>query len=257
MSEVLRLHGLGATVEVRCTGDAAPALSAAMRQAWSRCLDSSSPDAADVATGEPVVVIGNDESRLTRELQTATQLVTRALIGARAGQLLMLHAGAVSNADTGASLVYVAPGGTGKTTLSRLLGRRFGYLTDETVGIDETGRIHPYPKPLSVRRPAEGALKDEVSPDALGLLPNPSLPRVGRMVLLDRCPELEGVELMEVPFMDALFELAQQCSFLSRLPRPLHYLADVMDRTGPVLRLRYSEAADAQEDLSALVGELT
>ena len=138
-----------------------------------------------------------------------------------------------------------------------MLGRRFGYLTDETVGIDETGRIHPYPKPLSVRRPAEGALKDELSPDALGLLPNPSLPRVGRMVLLDRCPELEGVELMEVSFMDALFELAQQCSFLSRLPRPLHYLADVMDRTGPVLRLRYSEAADAQEDLGALVGDLT
>jgi hypothetical protein len=123
------------------------------------------------------------------------------------------------------------------------------------VGIDETGRIHPYPKPLSVRRPAEGALKDEVSPDALGLLPSPPVPRVGRMVLLDRRPGLKGVELMEVPFMDALFELAPQCSFLSRLPRPLHQLAGVMDPTGPVLRLRYSEAADAQEDLGALVGE--
>lgn len=62
----------------------------------------------------------------------------------------------------GASLVYVAPGSTGKTTLSQLLGQRFGYLTDETVGIADDGTIFPYPKPLSVRRPDASHLKDGV-----------------------------------------------------------------------------------------------
>lgn len=47
----------------------------------------------------------------------------------------MLHAGAVCHPDTSSSIAYAAPGGTGKTTLTRVLGRRYGYLTDETVGI--------------------------------------------------------------------------------------------------------------------------
>lgn len=68
-----------------------------------------------------------------------TQDITRALIAAQIGTLLMLHAGAVSDPVTGRSLVYVAAGGTGKTTLTRRLGQRFGYLTDETVGIDKAG----------------------------------------------------------------------------------------------------------------------
>jgi len=38
VSEVLRLHGLGAVVEVRFGGAAAADLEAAMRTAWSRCL---------------------------------------------------------------------------------------------------------------------------------------------------------------------------------------------------------------------------
>lgn len=257
MDDVLRLYGLGAVVEVRCIGSAAPGFAAAMREAWSRCLHPGSTSCAEIPEAKEVVVLLDKETHRKQELQLTTQRITRALIAARAGQLLMLHAGAVSNRATGESLVYVAPGGTGKTTMSGLLGRRFGYLTDETVGIDEVGTIHPYPKPLSVRRPDQGALKDEVSPDALGLLPSPASPHVGRIVLLDRSSGLPGVRLEEMSFMDALFEVVQQASFLSSLPRPLQLLADLVDRTGPVLRLSYSEAAHVQADLSRLVEELT
>ncbi len=257
MNEVLRLHGLGADVEVRCTGRAAPEFTSALRDAWSRCMVSDDAGDGTAPVAEEVVVHTEDDKRLPHQLQMCTQRITRSLIAARAGQLLMLHAGAVSSPTTGASLVYVAPGGTGKTTMSCLLGGRFGYVTDETVGIDEAGTIHPYPKPLSVRRPDQGALKDEVSPDALGLLSSPVFPRLARIVLLDRHSDIGNVELEELPFMDALFELVQQASYLSRLPRPLHFLADIMDRTGPVFRLRYSEAAHVQKDLTALVGELT
>lgn len=251
MSDVLRLYGLGAVVEVRCTGAARAELSAAMRRAWSRCLVGS-PLAAAVA--EPLTVHLDDVGLLPKRLMLTTQDVTRSLIGARAGELLMFHAGAVSDPGTGRSVVYVARGGTGKTTLSRLLGQRLGYLTDETVGIDASGVIHPYPKPLSVRRLDEPDLKDELSPDDLGLLLAPSTPHLGRVVLLDRREGTRTTGLAELDFMDALFGLAEQSSSLSALPFPLHLLADLIDNVGPVVSLRYGNANQAADDLVRLVG---
>ena len=166
MTHVLRLGALGSHLEVRCVGVGADAMAAAMREAWSRCLVEG--DTASTPPLERIEVRLDDPDRLAQRLMTTTQDITRALIRSQRGRLLMLHAGAVSHPETGESLVYVAPGGTGKTTLSRLLGRSFGYLTDETVGLDATGAILPYPKPLSVRADQPG-LKHEVSPDALGL----------------------------------------------------------------------------------------
>ncbi|WP_353953345.1 hypothetical protein V6K52_07980 [Knoellia sp. S7-12] len=249
MSEVLRLHGLGAVVEVRCTGSAAAELAAAMRTAWSRCRVA---PAISPVRAEPLEVQLEDVAMLPYRLMTTTQAVTRALIFARAGGLLMFHAGAVSDPRTGRSVVFVAKGGTGKTTLSALLGQRLGYLTDETVGIDESGVICPYPKPLSIRRTSDVSIKDEVSPDDLGLLATPERAHVGRVVFLDRQPLVDGVELEELLILDAVVGLAEQSSSLPRLTRPLHRIAGLIDRTGPVIRVRYSEAAEAQEVLKDL-----
>lgn len=251
MTHVLRLGALGSHLEVRCVGDGAQALSDAMRVAWSRCLVEG--DSAAMPPPEWIEVRLDDPDRLPRRLMTATQEITRALITSQRGRLLMLHAGAVSHPVTGESLVYVAPGGTGKTTLSQLLGRTFGYLTDETVGIDDTGAIAPYQKPLSVRADQPG-LKDEVSPDALGLLAAPDRPRVARVVLLDRGGQAQGPQIEEVAFMDALFALTEQSSSLSRLERPLHRLAELIDSAGPVLRVRYADAPDVADELAGLIG---
>ncbi len=175
---------------------------------------------ADLRTGPPVEAHLDREGDLAHQLMVTTQSVTRALITAQVGRLLMLHAGAVSHPTTGATLVYVAPGGTGKTTLSRLLGQRFGYVTDETVGIDEGLNILPYPKPLSIR-PPEGGTKDEVSPDRLGLSAVAAAPHATRLVLLGRhtshgsAPEIE-----ELTLMDALFALVEQTSSLTAARAP-------------------------------------
>ena len=99
---------------------------------------------------------------LASALSGITQQVTRAAIEARAGQLLMFHAGALCDLDTGATIAFVAPGGTGKTTLVRTLGPGRGYVTDETVGVRARRGIEPYCKPLSVRRAEPGAPKDEI-----------------------------------------------------------------------------------------------
>ncbi|KGN41378.1 hypothetical protein N801_07460 [Knoellia aerolata DSM 18566] len=240
-------------MEVRCGGGAGPVHAAAMREAWSRCLTPHDPT-AEQHEGEPVDVSLDDPGRLAATMQSTTQDVTRALIGARAGQLLMFHAGAVSDPLTGATLVLVARGGTGKTTLTRLLGERLGYVTDETVGIDANGAIHPYPKPLSVRRPDEPRVKDELSPDTLALAPAPTSPRVSRLVLLERKPGHRTARVEELAFMDAVFALAEQSSSLHALPKPLTRLADLIDDVGPVIRLHYGEAADATSDALGLLG---
>lgn len=187
-------------------------------------------------------------------LQQTTQAVTRAFIAAQTGRLLMFHAGACAHPDSGAAVVYVAPGGTGKTTLSRILGRSLGYLTDETVGITADGHIRPYPKPLSIRPQDVIGPKLETSPDELALRTAPADPRLRRIVLLDRRDDHAGAPGTEVlGLAEAIIALAPETSALSSLDRPLHLLADLVGATGPVLRCRYREAEDLAPVLTSLL----
>lgn len=263
----LGVTGLDVRVELRLTGERADELASLMRVAWSRCLDQpasrhSEPitlaldeerdSSTNEMTGAPSTLADDDAERL---MVRATQSVTSAAIAAQAGNLLMFHAGALSHPITGASLVFVAPGGTGKTTLGRTLGRRFGYLTDETVGIDHDGAILPYPKPLSIRtdHASAWAPKQERSPDEFGLLPAHPRPFVARMILLERSIDHLGQPFAdELPLLDAITALAPETSSLSALDRGLNRCADLIESTGPVLRVRYAEA----ETLHALVTEL-
>ena len=106
MTHVLRLGALAALLEVRCFGiqpmssqlpcglggfTASPRMMAEhrRRRRWMFTLD------------EP--------SALPQRFMVTTQQITRALIGAQAGRLLMLHAAAVSQREVGASFDYVAP----------------------------------------------------------------------------------------------------------------------------------------------------
>lgn len=225
----------------------------AVAHAWSRCL-AEAPQTSSSA--EPMFVHapdGDSDEAVRAALQRLSQDVTHRLIAAQTGRLLMFHAGAVSDPSTGSTLVYVAPSGTGKTTLSRLLGRTHGYLTDETVGIDPaTGRVYPYPKPLSVAR-GDRWRKVETSPDDLGLLHAHPEPAVARIVLLSRKPGAGQVHMAELGTLDAIVALVPETSALNLLPRPLHTVADLLDRTGPLLRLTYHEAADLVPVASKLI----
>lgn len=262
----LRVSGLGVGVELQLSGSRSEDLGGLLRSAWARCLDRPAELEADPITlsletpagaSEPASPRGsaqiwtNDADSL---MVMATQAVTAALIKAQAGRLLMFHAGALSHPDTGASVVFVAPGGTGKTTLARRLGHRYGYLTDETVGIDPAGRILPYPKPLSLR--TEGAAyKREFSPDDLGLLPAHPKPFVARIIMIERSDlHQDDPVVEELPLLTAISGLAPESSSLSSLDRGLHRCADLIEATGPVLRVRYSEADGLLGLMSELVG---
>lgn len=247
----LRITALDTVLDLEFPARAPRAFVDAVEHAWSRCL---AEGERPPASAEPLAVNApetEDDEAIRGALQLLSQDVTHHLIAAQSGRLLMFHAGAVSDPATGATLVYVAPSGTGKTTLSRLLGRTHSYLTDETVGIDPaSGRIFPYPKPLSVVHGGRWR-KVETSPDDLGLLPATSEPRVARIVVLNReaHSRLVGAEerpvlVEELGTLDAIAALVPETSALNRLPRPLHAVASLLEHTGPLLRLTYREAAD-------------
>ncbi len=203
------------------------------------------------AQGPPDGVLRGTDERAV--LQRLTQEVTRTAIRARTGDLLMLHAGALAHPATGAAVVLVAPGGTGKSTACRVLGPERAYLTDETVGIRRDGTIAPYLKPISTRRPDWGGVKDEVAPSELGLVA-PTVPvRPAGIVLLRREDGREGApEVTPLDTLEALTALAPESSGFMNTERPLTWLAELLEATGGAVRVTYGGA----EDLVPLVDEI-
>lgn len=172
-----------------------------------------------------------------------------------AGRAVMLHAAGLSH--EGRVLTLVAPSGTGKTTAARHLGRLgLGYVTDETVAILRDGTVVPFPKPLAIVDPQRPGLKDQLSPDDLGLPPHDAELRAGPLVLLERCSGTcpEAPVLEQVPLLEGLRQLLPQTSALTALGRPLLTLARLVCSAGGVHRLVYDDIADAGPLLVALAG---
>lgn len=246
------VHGLGSSVGVRFEGERRDELASAFRAAWARCLSDSPDQPARAVTGilerEGAGSEGNrGDTALTGDhlghlLQRLTQSITKELIEQRVGELLLLHAAALADPTTERALVCVAKGGTGKTTLTRTLGTRLAYLTDETAGIDTDDVIHPYPKPLSLRTPGD-AHKTEASPDELGLLPTLAGARVAGLVLLDRDESCTTPRVERLGLLDAISAVAPESSSLRAIPGGgLQRLARLIASTGTVERWTYAEA---------------
>lgn len=181
-------------------------------------------------------------SSVARLEESLTSTLTIAAIGRRRRDLLMLHACGVAD-ERGRVLAFVAASGTGKTTIARALARRFGYVTDETVGVTPEGAVLPYPKPLSVKPLTGTAPKAQLAPAALGLLPVPvaALSLAG-VILLDRRGDVAEPFLEEVDPVDAIDDLVPQTSYLSARSRPITGLVQTLRELGGVTRLVYSEA---------------
>lgn len=238
------VHVLDTEVDIVVSGEGSAAFARTVAARWHLAVSEVAEPTEEPARGTPVTVelelTGSDKRQV---LQRLTQQVTRAVIEARTGDLLMLHAGALAHRETGAALAFVAPGGTGKSTLCRVQGPGRAYLTDETVGIRRDGTIAPYLKPISTRRTDWAGVKDEVAPADLGL-EGPSVPaRLAGIILLRREEGwADPPEITTLDTLTALTEIAPETSGFSNTERPLTWLAELLEETGGARRVSYGTA---------------
>lgn len=235
---VAHVSALGVVVPIRSSEK----LRHPVLEAWRDALTDADPTTAEV------VAVGTDTDSALHHLSPA---VTTTAIGARAGQLVMLHAAALADPDTGRTAVLVAASGTGKTTASATLGMTFAYLTDETAAITRDGVVLPYRKPLSIID--GGHLKKQVAPSALGLLAPERQCRLGALLVIERDHDHDGPPLVEpLDTVDSIAAIAPQSSFLPSMEKPLHRLAELIHLVDGAHHVTYAESAD----LAPVVTEL-
>lgn len=270
VSDAVHLSALGVPVVVRASGGRSSELAQAVETAWERCL-TGSPDQHSEPASVVVEAFLDKEDEAVRQasgrgtvastslselMHELTPAVTTAAITARAASLLMLHACVLADPSSGAAVVLVGPSGAGKTTLARTLGTSFGYVTDECAGICDDHTVVPFPKPLSVLGEDLAGLKEQVSPEALGLLDPPGHLRVAAVLFLDRGTDARATPTLEaVPNVHALGMLCPQVSFVGSRPAPLQRIVALLDAVGGLRRVSYREAADLRPLVEQLVGE--
>jgi hypothetical protein len=122
----------------------------------------------DQASASFLLTVGGEVRRDGRQLTTsgvhdgalaALEAELRAFVALNAPERVFVHAGAVEYRGR----AIVLPGGsfTGKTTLvAELVRAGATYMSDEFAVLDDAGLVHPYPKPLSMRRPGAIAQTD-------------------------------------------------------------------------------------------------
>jgi len=252
--ESVLVSALGAHVRIDLDG-VSEADAAAIRDAWRDALEPSVAERGMRAEQTSPVVAAAISDDTATLLEVLSQRVTLAAIGQRTGALWMLHAAGVA-ADDGRVVVLVGPSGRGKTTAARVLGTTFGYVSDETVAIDDDGRVWSYRKPLSVVE-RSGEPKAQRSPSSLGLGALPDIPlRLAAIVLLDRTedgPEQAVVEQVELG--DALADLVAQSSYLTAMPAPLQSMAALAESVGGIRCVRYRDAPALVEVVHRLLAE--
>ena len=162
------------------------------------------------------------------------------------GDFLLLHAGSVVS-PAGQGILLPGEAGSGKTTLTAGLVRAgFGYLSDEAGVIDPvTGRLHPYPKTLNLKRGSFRLFSGPKASDGLDpviagrwyLRPDEIRPgAVGgpcelRFVIAPRYREGAPTELIRTSKAETIRDLWDSVWGLHRYgPRALHLLAQVMRR---------------------------
>jgi hypothetical protein len=245
------VRALGIDIALAVTGQQ---LAQAVSTAWQDALTETSEQPASrltvaLGTHQTANVCGGSIEEVLHHLSPA---VTQVAIGHWAGELMMLHAAALADPKSGATAVLVAASGTGKTTASRTLGRRFAYLSDETAGITRDGLVLPYRKPLSIIE--AGHLKTQVAPSTLGLLAPERECHLGAILLLDRRPDHAGPPTVApVDTIDAIAAIAPQSSYLPSVERPLQRLAELVRLVGGALHVTYSEAGDLEEPVAELL----
>jgi hypothetical protein len=245
---------LGTVIRIRTTDVMGEA---SVRHAWHLAVlpdDGTAREVPEERTVALAVPGANGSGDDSRAMVSLTQRVTMTALTARRGQAVHFHAGGVCHPSTGAAFVYVAPGGTGKTTLTRTLGPGYAYVSDETIAVSRDGSIAPYLKPLSVRREGESGVKDELAPGDLGLRAPTVTPRLAALVILRRVPGAT-FNVKTLSTRDAVVSLSPETSAIAALDSPLRRVADLVESVGGLRVVTYSEGAQLAGLVSDAIGD--
>jgi hypothetical protein len=142
------------------------------------------------APGRPLLTIRRDDHApgQARDREDAVERVAfqvALFFARRAGGLAFFHAGAVS--WRGGAILLPGRSMSGKSTLvAALLAAGARYLSDEFAPVDATGRVHPWARPLALRRPGRGA--DRLAPSTFGARTAKGPVRVAAIVFLRHRP---------------------------------------------------------------------
>lgn len=111
------------------------------------------------------VFIGPEQLVARVSIEEALDRIAAALhvtVSCHASELLFVHAGAVG--WNGHALVIPGVSHSGKTSLVKALVKAGAtYYSDEFAVLDHLGRVHPYPRPLSVRDAQGGVTRQNVA----------------------------------------------------------------------------------------------
>ncbi|WP_066515463.1 ATP-binding cassette domain-containing protein [Curtobacterium ammoniigenes] len=200
---------------------------------------------SEVGPGQPDVV-----AQSFSELSAAiVARVTAAVIERRSDDATLLHAAGL--ARRGSVIGFVGPSGAGKSTLIREIADE--YVSDETLVVDASGVVSPYPKPISIV--ADGAPKTQHAPADFGLHPVTERLPLGALVLLDRSPGTREARIRRVSLAASIPDLVPQVSHLARRRDGLSRLSVLVACAGPLLRLTYGESSQVRAILDMLVDD--
>lgn len=186
------------------------------------------------------------------------------------GSFLLVHAGCVL-APSGRALLLPAHSGLGKTTLVTALAQAgFGYLSDEAAVLDPvSGRIHPFPKALTLKSGSFPLFPDLVGEHMNSLVPGTWHIDPGRLgsgaapsgafdpgwvVAIGYDPSVDGAELTPLRAAETAIEVGVCTLNLHRYrARALPLLADLARRTS-AYRLRFGRLDAAVATIATLTG---
>ncbi|MEO7421041.1 MAG: hypothetical protein ABIU87_01440 [Ornithinibacter sp.] len=240
-------------------------LADSLRLLWSRAaVDTSTAEVGDTTDVRPFVVARAADGSVTvgdgihlgsddHLPYAVSRGLTLASLKRRVGDCVLLHAAGAALPD-GSTVALVGPSGTGKTTASRALCQTLGYVSDETVAVEESGRVRAWTKPLSVViDPTSRWEKLEHSPDELGLVRAPELLHLVAVIVLDRDPDLEGGPVLEqIGLVDAINDVLPQTSSLLQLESPLSRLSSLLTTGNGPWRLTYREVTECIDLVTAV-----
>lgn len=252
MTEGFDVDALGIGLRVEVAG-MTPAEVARLRAPWRRVEGHREPAATiSVALDGRVSgadVTGADFDAVAVALRQTVNL--RAIEGRRT-ELLLFHAAGLADPATGDVIALIGPSGAGKTTAARSLGTALGYVSDETVAVDASGTVTPFPKPLAIKQ-ARMTRKRIAGPDALGLVEVRTPLRLARIALLDRRDEPVRPSITTLGLDETLGRVIEQTNFFASLPRALQRLDALVRVSGGVHVIRYHRAVDLFEPVSELL----